>query len=132
MSSELKTIIDSYYTAIGISANMSRLQEQVQSRAAIMSAMRRYRTTMEIAKAFGMDHSTVVYHANRHDANMVMWTGYDEKFKIARRICNETLRFKTLNGKLKSIQEEIARLQRMEKKLINHISEKQQLLQEQV
>jgi len=128
--SELKLIIDSYYESIRLVQSNTRVKEQVQARAAIMTALRRYKTTIAIADAFGMDHSTVVYHEHNHEANMSSWPGYDDKFFLARRMCNKTLRFKSLEQKLKSIKIEISRLKNLEQRLNEHITEKNQLTDE--
>lgn len=130
MNNELNDIIDSYYDVLGITPNRTRYSEQVQCRAALMSAMRQFETTMAIGKAFNVDHSTVVYHTNKHEANMNTWLGYDRKFDIANKLCNETLRYKTIHGKLKSVQIEIRRLKTIENKLIEHIENRKHLLNE--
>jgi len=130
MNNELNDIIDAYYNVLGITPNRTRYSEQVQCRAALMSAMRQFETTTSIGKAFNVDHSTVVYHTSKHEANMNSWLGYDRKFDIANKLCNETLRYKTIHGKLKSVQIEIRRLKTIENKLIEHIENRKHLLNE--
>ena len=119
MEEQLKLILEDYYTVLKINPSKRRHKHLVQARAAMMVAMRKYTTTKVIANIFDMDHSSIVYHSKMHDANMLSWAGYEKKYKLARRMCNSTLRFKTMAAKLKSVRGEIVRLKKTEELIVN-------------
>jgi len=126
MKNEIQSIIKEYYHVIGITPNKSRHQEQVKARAAMMSAMRQFKlTTTEIASVFGSDHSTVCYHSSKHESNMDHWPGYRNNFIAAARLCNETMRYKAMQSKLKYVNSQLNRLNRMKKDLEETIQSKQ-------
>lgn len=124
MEEQLKLILEDYYTVLKINPSRRRHKYLVQARAAMMVAMRKYTTTTLIARVFDMDHSSIVYHSKMHDANMVSWDGYAKKFRLARRMCNSTLRFKTMAAKLKSVRGEIVRLKKTEELIVNQFKSK--------
>lgn len=118
MIDETATILKEYYHVLKIKPDKSRHQEQVKARAAMMTAMRQCElTTTSIAEVFGTDHSTVVYHSQKHDANMKSWRGYSSYYITAVRLCGETLKFRAWQSKLKSVKASIARLQRVQEQL---------------
>ena len=119
MNSEMKTLLAGYYLELGLTPNRTRMKEQVQARAAVMVALRQYTTTTAIGKLFDMDHSSVVHHCKKHDANMVYWKGYAKMFEIAKKHC-KTLRYKSRQAKLKTVRLEINRLKRLERNLIEN------------
>ena len=114
MKNEMKSIIKEYYHVIGLTPNKSRHQEQVKARAAMMTAMRQFKiTTVDIAKVFGSDHSTVCYHTRNHDSNMEHWPGYRSNYIAASRLCNETMKYKAMQHKLKYVNAQLNRLNKM-------------------
>jgi len=119
MNSEMKSLLAGYYLELGLTPSRTRMKEQVQARAAIMVALRQYTTTTAIGKLFDMDHSSVVHHCKKHDANMVYWKGYAKMFEIAKKHC-KTLRYKSRQAKLKTVRLEINRLKRLERNLIEN------------
>jgi|GEM_PF-4344824 hypothetical protein len=119
MNSEMKSLLAGYYLELGLTPSRTRMKEQVQARAAVMVALRQYTTTTAIGKLFDMDHSSVVHHCKKHDANMVYWKGYAKMFEIAKKHC-KTLRYKSRQAKLKTVRLEINRLKRLERNLIEN------------
>jgi len=117
MKDEIESLIKEYYRVLKITPNKSRKAEQVKARAAMMVALRKYSTTMTIGDVFGVDHSTVVHHSNKHKDNLKFWTGYKSCFITAERMCSVTIKYKTTQAKLKSVRTQISRLQRMENEL---------------
>ena len=117
MKDEIESLIKEYYRVLKITPNKSRKAEQVKARAAMMVALRKYSTTMTIGDVFGVDHSTVVHHSNKHKDNLKFWTGYKSCFITAERMCSVTIKYKTIQAKLKSVRTQISRLQRMENEL---------------
>lgn len=99
----------------------SRLREQVQARAAMMVALRKYKTCALVGRVFDMDHATVIHHEKNHEGNMLSWDGYEEKYRIAESMCDQTIRYKTLEAKLTSIRSEIRRLQRVEEAMMDRV-----------
>jgi S-adenosylmethionine/arginine decarboxylase-like enzyme len=126
MYDEGRQILKEYYHVLGIKRDKSRKQEQVKARAAMMTAMRQNElTTTSIAKLFDSDHSTVVHHTRKHEANMATWPGYEKNYIAAVRLCGETLKYKAWQSKLHSVKASIARLQSMQRKLEETIQSKQ-------
>jgi|DEB0MinimDraft_6_1074348.scaffolds.fasta_scaffold67677_1 hypothetical protein len=119
MNSEMKALLTGYYLELGLTPSKTRMKEQVQARAAIMVALREYTTTTAIGKLFGMDHSSIVHHCRKHDANIMYWDGYAKMFDIAKKHCR-MLRYKSRQAKLKTVRLEINRLKRIEQKLIEN------------
>ena len=117
MKDEIESLIKEYYRVLKITPNKSRKAEQVKARAAMMVALRKYSTTMTIGDVFGVDHSTVVHHSNKHKDNLKFWTGYKSCFITAERMCSVTIKYKTTQAKLKSVRTQISRLRRMENEL---------------
>ena len=92
MYDEGRQILKEYYHVLGLKRDKSRKQEQVKARAAMMTAMRQNElTTTSIAKLFGSDHSTVVHHTRKHEANIATWPGYEKNYITAVRLCGEKL-----------------------------------------
>lgn len=126
MYNEGKQILKEYYYVLGLKPDRTRHQEQVKARAAMMTAMRQNDlTTTSIAKLFDSDHSTVVHHTRKHEANMATWPGYEKNYIAAVRLCGETLKYKAWQSKLHSVKASIARLQSMQRKLEETIQSKQ-------
>jgi hypothetical protein len=126
MKNEIQSIIKEYYHVIGLTPDKSRHQEQVKARAAMMSAMRQFKlTATSIAQVFGSDHSTVCYHSKKHESNMEHWPGYRANFIAAARLCNETMKYKAMQSKLKYVNTQLNRLNRMKINLEETIQSKQ-------
>lgn len=126
MKSEMQSILKEYYHVIGLTPNKSRHQEQVKARAAMMSAMRQFKQTLyAIAEVFDTDHSTVCHHTKKHEANMEHWPGYRDNFIAAARLCNETMKYRAMQSKLKYVNAQLTRLNRMKKDLEEIIQLKQ-------
>ena len=124
---EAKSILKEYYYVLGIKPDRSRRQAQVKARAAMMSAMRQNElTTTLIAEVFGTDHSTVVHHTGKHEANLASWPGYEKNYIAALRLCGETLRYKAWQSKLKAVKASIARLKRVQEQLEETINSNKQ------
>ena len=118
MKNEMQSILKEYYHVIGLIPDKSRQQEQVKARAAMMAAMRQFKlTTTEIASVFGSDHSTVCYHSSKHESNMDHWPGYSRNFIAAARLCNETMRQNAMQSKLKYVNNQLTKLNRVKKNL---------------
>ena len=114
MKSEMQSIIKEYYHVIGLTPNKSRHQEQVKARAAMMCAMREFKlSTKDIGSVFDTDHSTVCHHAKKHDANLEHWPGYRKNFIAAARLCNETMKYKAMQSKLKYVNAQLKRFNKM-------------------
>jgi hypothetical protein len=122
MDSEMKLLVEEYYKVFGITPSKRRITRQVQARAAMMSALRQYSTTTAIGELFSMDHSSVVHHTRKHEANMSMWAGYKEFFFVAQKMCRQVFKNKTIQGKIKSVQLEIRRLKSIEKRLTENLN----------
>lgn len=117
MKDEIKNLINEYYRVLKIKPDKSRTAEQVKARAAMMVALRKYTTTMNIGQAFGVDHSTVVHHTKKHKENLKFWTGYKSCSITAERLCKLTMKYKSTQAKLKSVRTQISRLRWMENEL---------------
>ena len=124
MKEQLENILQDYYTVLNITPSRRRHKYLVQARAAMMVAMRKYTTTTIIAAIFEMDHSSIVYHTKMHEANMVSWGGYAKKFRLARKMCNKTMRFKSMAAKLKHVRSEMVRLKKTEEIIVNQFKSK--------
>ena len=125
MKSEMQSILKEYYHVIGLTPNKSRHQEQVKARAAMMSAMRQFKlTTKDIGSVFDTDHSTVCHHAKKHEANLEHWPGYRSNFIAAARLCNETMKYKAMQSKLKYVNAQLNRFGKMKKDLEEIIQSK--------
>ena len=126
MYDEGRQILKEYYHVLGLKPDRTRHQEQVKARAAMMTAMRQNDlTTTSIAKLFDSDHSTVIHHTKKHEANLATWPGYEKNYIAAVRLCGETLRYKAWQSKLHSVKASIARLKRVQQKLEETIQSKQ-------
>jgi hypothetical protein len=114
----MESIMEEYYHVIGLNSDSTRRAEQVKARAAMMSAMRHFSlTTTSIGRVFGADHSTVVYHTAKHDANMKYWSGYRDNYISASRLCNNTMKNKVVQSKLKYVTAQIKRLNTLKRDL---------------
>lgn len=118
---ELKMIIHEYYQVLDMIPDRTRHREQVQARAAMMVALKKYRPYSVVGRAFDLDHATVIHHCKNHEGNMLSWDGYEEKYKVAEAMCDRSIRYKTFQAKLKSIRAEINRLQEMEQAMIDKV-----------
>tara|TARA_R110001583_G_scaffold148975_1_gene300866 strand:+ start:682 stop:1053 length:372 start_codon:yes stop_codon:yes gene_type:complete len=118
MLNEMKLIMQEYYHVIGLTPEKTRRAEQVKARAAMMSAMRHFNlTTTSIGEVFEADHSTVVHHTAKHDGNMEYWPGYRKNYISAARLCNYTMRTKIIQSKLRYVNAQLTRLNRLKKDL---------------
>lgn len=118
---DIKVVVDEYYQVLGMHPDRSRQREQVQARAAMMVALKKYKPYTTVGRAFELDHATVIHHCKNHEGNMISWDGYEEKYKIAEAMCDRTIKYKTIQAKIKSIRNEISRLQRMEKAMMEKV-----------
>ena len=118
---DVKVVVDEYYQVLGMHPDRTRQREQVQARAAMMVALKKYKPYTTVGRAFGLDHATVIHHCKNHEGNMVTWDGYEEKYKIAEAMCDRTIKYKTIQAKLQSIRTEIKRLQRMEEAMMEKV-----------
>jgi len=107
MKSEMQSIIKEYYHVIGLTPDKSRHQEQVKARAAMM----------DIGRVFDTDHSTVCHHARKHEVNLEHWPGYRRNFVAAARLCNETMKYKAMQSRLKYVNAQLNRFNKMKKLL---------------
>ena len=82
-------------------------------------------TATAIAKVFGSDHSTVSYHCKKHESNMEHWPGYRRYFIAAARMCNETMKYKAMQHKLKYVNAQLKRLNKMKNLLEETIKSNQ-------
>ena len=118
MLNEMKLIMQEYYHVIGLTPEKTRRAEQVKARAAMMSAMRHFNlTTTSIGEVFEADHSTVVHHTAKHDGNMEYWPGYRKNYISASRLCNYTMKTKIIHSKLRYVNAQLTRLNRLKKDL---------------
>ena len=62
MNSEIEQVIREYYDLLGLEYSKSRVREQVQARAAMMVALKKYKPYSVVGRAFDMDHATVIHH----------------------------------------------------------------------
>jgi len=67
---DLRTMLQDYYNAVGISPKSNREIEQVLARQAMMVALRPYTTLAQIGRMFGKHHATAHYALKNHDLNM--------------------------------------------------------------
>lgn len=123
MTSEIEQVITEYYDLLGLELSKSRVREQVQARAAMMVALKKYKTYSVVGRAFGMDHATVIHHVKNHEGNMSTWDGYSDKFDIAKAMCAKTIKYQTVQAKLNSVRHEIKRLQRIEFEMMKRVKE---------
>lgn len=121
MNSEIEQVIREYYDLLGLEYSKSRVREQVQARAAMMVALKKYKPYSVVGRAFDMDHATVIHHCKNHEGNLATWGGYAEKFDIAKAMCAKTIKYKTVQAKLKSVRHEIKRLQRIEFEMMKRV-----------
>ena len=122
----MQSILKEYYHVIGVIPEKSRRPQQVMARAAMMSAMRQFKlSATAIAKVFESDHSTVCYHSKKHEANMEHWPGYRSNYIAAARLCNETMKYKAMQHKLKYVNTQLNRLNKMKNLLEETIQSKQ-------
>ena len=122
---EARRILKEYYYVLGIKPDRTRRQPQVKARAAMMSAMRHNKmTTTAIAKVFESDHSTVVHHTSKHEANIATWPGYEKNYIAALRLCGETMKYNAWQSKIRHVKASIARLKRIQEKLEEQVKSK--------
>jgi hypothetical protein len=106
-----KELLRRYYHILGLTPNQSRKAEQVKARAAMMTAMRQSGLKLHhIAEIFGSDHSTVVHHTRKHEANLKYWDGYEHKYTIASGLCGTAIRDKAIKWKIRNLNSTIKRL----------------------
>jgi len=117
MNDVKQVLYEEYYASLGITPNNSRKTPQVQSRAALMVAMSHHMTKTSIGKFFGRDHSSIVHHCSKHEANMDSWPGYQERYLLAAKLCDIHIRYTTVEDKIKTIRIQINRLERLAKNL---------------
>jgi len=105
--------MDEYSKAVHVDIRKKRRQVYVvQPRAALMVAMSKEMPVVEVARAFDMNHATVLHHKRKHLGNLDHWVGYKDKYEIARAMCDAWLRrerivqaIETVNNKIESLQD---------------------------
>lgn len=110
---EFDILVKEYYITLKLYRDRTRRKEQVQARAALMSALKKYMGVTEIGRLFEMNHATIINHTKKHGFNKVSWPGYEEKYDIASAMCASMFKFKTIQGRIRSVEKEIQRLNRI-------------------
>ena len=119
-----KELLKLYYHILGLKPNQSRKAEQVKARAAMMTAMRQSGLKLHhIAEIFGSDHSTVVHHTRKHEANIKFWDGYEDKYSIASGLCGVSIRDRAIKWKIRNLNATIKRLSGMKEELEKQLNE---------
>ena len=66
---DLSRVLKEYFEDISLIPNNTRQLEQVYARSAMMVAMRKYMTLMQIGRLFGKNHATIHHAVKNHDTN---------------------------------------------------------------
>jgi len=111
--SEFDILVKEYYITLKLYRDRTRRKEQVQARAALMSALKKYMGVTEIGRLFEMNHATIINHTKKHSFNKVSWPGYAEKYDVASAMCASMFKFKTIQSRINSVDKEIKRLNRI-------------------
>jgi hypothetical protein len=78
---------DATYEALGIKRTDKKDKDQAQARAAMGVALCEYLSHTNACKPLGRDRSTISTYVYKHDDNMKYWSGYAQKYNVARGIC---------------------------------------------
>jgi adenylate kinase family enzyme len=86
-------IIDQYYQELGIPLELvSRRQEHLQPRVALMKALTKHMTQRLVGEIFNTDRTNVYHHVKNHHENMKSWKGYKDHYALALNIVNQHLK----------------------------------------
>lgn len=86
-------IIDQYYQELDIPLELvSRRQEHLQPRVALMKALTKHMTQRLVADIFNTDRTNVHHHVKNHIENMRSWKGYKEHYELALTIVTKHLK----------------------------------------
>lgn len=85
-SNRIQSIREKFYQTTGYIDSESREQEVVKPRAALTCALSCHFTITSISNAFNQNHTTLIYHRRKHEANMEHWQGYKQLFEISLQI----------------------------------------------
>lgn len=129
MKNLAKLVIVNFYSSIGITPNKTRYKEQVQSRSAIINALRPYMTCKSLAELFDQHHATIIHHNKNHAENIRSWYGYADKFRLAEELCHTFFNNLELNNKLLEIEKKIENLNEIREILIKQKQDEQLQIQ---
>lgn len=131
MKKRIDKVIREYSKAIHVDIKSKRrLVYIVQPRAALMVAMSRDMPIVEVARAFGMNHATVLHHKRKHRGNLDHWLGYKDKYEIASAMCDAWLRRERIEQAIKSVNNKIESLQGVAKELNQKLNNEQLQVQD--
>ena len=131
MKKRIDKVMREYSKAIHVDIKSKRrLAYIVQPRAALMVAMSRDMPIVEVARAFGMNHATVLHHKRKHLGNLDHWLGYKDKYEIARVMCDAWLRRERIEQAIKSVNNKIESLQGVAKELNQKLNNEQLQVQD--
>lgn len=117
----MRACADAFYSAIHLTPNTSRHQEQVKARAALAKAFEPYAVQQESAIVLGKDRSTLCHALRQHDGWMATWDGYKDRYLIAKELIDRRMSAISLKGRINGIQNRI-----------NFLEEEKQLLETQI
>jgi hypothetical protein len=117
----MRACADAFYSAIHLTPNQSRLQEQVRARSALCKAFEPYAIQEEIATILGKDRTTLCHSLRQHDAWVATWEGYKNKYTIAKEIVDRRMSSIPIKERINGIQNRI-----------NFLEEEKQLLETQI
>ena len=100
-------VVDFTYKVLGLEKTDRRDNEQVQTRAAIGTALSEYIKPTHVAKAMGKDRTTVIHYNKQHDGNLKTWKGYAEKYDVAKDVAKTNMHHATISYKIKLIDSRI-------------------------
>lgn len=131
MKSRVKKVMDEYSKAVHVDIRRKRRQVYVvQPRAALMVAMTKEMPVIEVARAFDMNHATVLHHKRKHLGNLDHWVGYRDKYEIARVMCDAWLRRERIERAIDRVNNKIESLQDVAKKLNQRLNNEQLQIQD--
>tara|TARA_R100000315_G_scaffold62410_1_gene43813 strand:+ start:1000 stop:1398 length:399 start_codon:yes stop_codon:yes gene_type:complete len=131
MKSRVKKVMDEYSKAVHVDIRKKRRQVYVvQPRAALMVAMSKEMPVVEVARAFDMNHATVLHHKRKHLGNLDHWVGYKDKYEIARAMCDAWLRRERIERAINRVNNKIESLQDVAKKLNQRLNNEQLQIQD--
>jgi len=123
MENKIKRSADLYYEYLGVNQEMvSRKQSFLKARVALMVALSRYFTEQEIGSEFGFDRSTISFHKTKHASNLASWMGYRYNYEVASKVVKNVYNYEDKSQKIKFIDLEIKKLEKMKSYLIQQQS----------
>jgi len=96
---QIQKIYNQYYSVLmaekdnGYEAeklHRARTIDYVQPRAAILVALSNKYRPFHIGNALKMHHTTILYHRDRHEGNVMSWNGYDPLYKLAEEVMEKS------------------------------------------